>query len=76
VRRVVAIVTASTLALLSSSGFAHAAPPSADLAEVAIGTFLVALGVMAFLGLVYLAKSWLGLIKLPPPEDPDAGGHH
>ena len=59
------------LGFFATTGFAHAA---LDRTEVIVGTFLVALGLMAFLFLIYLVKWMFGLDTMPPPE-PDAGDH-
>ena len=62
------------LGLFASTGVSHAA---SDKTEVMVGTFLVVLGLMAFLFIVFLVKWMLGLDRMPPAE-PDAGdqAHH
>jgi hypothetical protein len=74
--KLLTVVAVALLSLGLGTGYAHAAPPSEDLAEVAIGTFLVALGLFFLMYVVYVLKAWLGLVKMPPPEDHDAAGHH
>jgi hypothetical protein len=59
------------LGVFASTGFAHAAT---DRTEVMVGTFLVVLGLMSFLFLVFLIKWILGVGSMPPP-DADAGDH-
>ena len=72
------IAASTTLALLMSIALAGGAQAAdqPDLEEVAIGTFLGALGLMAFLLVVYLIKRAAGLVRLPPPEADGGDGHH
>jgi hypothetical protein len=65
----------SILGLLATTGISEAAK-GPDASDVALGTFAVVLGVMAFLGLVFLLKMALGGVRPPPPEEPSAGAHH
>ena len=67
--------TLALLTLIAFGGVAYAAD-NPDLEEVAIGTFLVALGLMTFLLIVYLIKHAAGLDKPPPPEAEGGDGHH
>jgi hypothetical protein len=60
---------------LATTGVAGAAR-SPDLTEIVIGTFLMALGLMLFLSLIYAVKVATGIEKPLPPEEPDAAGHH
>jgi len=46
-----------------------------DAPDVAIGTALVVVGVMAFLTLMYVLKVLLGGPRQMPPEEPDSGHH-
>jgi hypothetical protein len=49
--------------------------PSRD--ELMVGTFLVSLGLMALLALVYAVKWYFGLDRQPPIDLPDPhAGHH
>jgi hypothetical protein len=61
------------LGFLAVTGTAHAQSPDRD--EIVVGTFLLALGLMFVLLLVYLAKRLFGLEQTLPPEA-DAGEHH
>lgn len=63
------------LGLFATTGITAAAK-SPDLTAVAGGTFLVALGAMAFLFIIYLIKVASGLEKRLPPEEPGAPEHH
>ena len=61
---------------LATTGVAGAAR-SPELTKIAIGTFLVFLGVMIFLSIIYAIKVATGIEKPLPPEQPDAAaGHH
>lgn len=68
------------LVLALAGGFAFTGVSEAakgpDANEVTLGTLLVAFGVMAFLGLIYLLKSALGFTRALPPEEPPMGEHH
>ena len=69
-------LTLAVATLVGTTGVSHAAL-SPDATEVGIGTFVVALGFIAFLFLAYLLKRALGLVKTPPPpENTGVGGHH
>jgi len=63
------------ISLAGLAGNAYAAE-NPDRDEVIIGTVLVALGTMLLLLLVYLIKWYFGLVRLPPPPEPDAHEHH
>ncbi len=72
--RIAVSAALALLTLIAFAGVSYAAENS-DLEEVAIGTFLVALGLMAFLLIVYLIKHAAGLDK-PPPEAESGDSHH
>ncbi|HWO72293.1 MAG TPA: hypothetical protein VNN21_01910 [Dehalococcoidia bacterium] len=62
-------------AFLASAAVASAEfNPSRD--EKVIGTFVVALGVMLFLGLIYAVKWYFGLEHAPEEVDMPEHGHH
>jgi hypothetical protein len=75
IRRLAFTFFCAVLALLAGTGFAEAAK-GPDAANVALGTFIAVLIMMAFLGLVFLLKVLLGGVRPLPPEEPSAGGHH
>jgi len=60
--------------VIASTGYSQAAQ-GPDAPDVAIGTALVVVGVMAFLSLMYLLRVVLGGPRQMPPEEPDSGHH-
>ena len=66
-------LAAALLACYASTGAAFAADYS-DRTEVMVGTGLVVLGFLTILGLAYLLKRLLGLVRLPVDE-PQATTH-
>ena len=72
-------LTAAGLAIsafIANTAIAGAAR-SPELTKIAIGTFLVALGLMIFLSIVYAIKVATGIERPLPPEDPNiTQGHH
>ncbi|MPZ47767.1 MAG: hypothetical protein GEU75_00345 [Dehalococcoidia bacterium] len=72
--RVTVSLSLALLAVIATTGVASAAT---DQEKVAVGTFLLAVGIMAFLALIYFLKRALGLEKALPAE-PDTGpnAHH
>ena len=71
-------LTAAGLALcgfIASTAVAGAAR-SPELTKIAIGTFLVALGLMLFLATIYAIKVATGIVRPLPPEDLNATPDH
>ena len=60
------------LGLFATTGVSHAA---SERTEIMVGTFLVVLGVMAFLLVVFLVKWMMGVDRGLQPPEPDAGDH-
>ena len=77
VERLAFATSIAALGFLAATRVAGAAR-SPHLAAVAIGTFLVALGLMLFLSIIYAIKLAAGIEKpLPPPPPEETGaGHH
>ena len=72
------LLFATSLAVLGAFGAAGLtqAAKGPDAGDVATGTILVVLGVMAVLTIVYAIKVALGAARALPPEEPAAGEHH
>jgi hypothetical protein len=73
-------LTALTLALMGVAAMtapAFAAADSPDQDSIMLGTFLLVLGVMSFLFVVWMVKHYFGADRMPPaPADDGHGGHH
>ncbi len=74
-QRVGFALTLAILGLLASTGISEAAK-GPDARDVALVTLLVVVCSMTFLTLMFMLRVALGGVRTPPPEEPNAGGHH
>jgi hypothetical protein len=64
--RIAVSFAVALLGVLAATAPAYADNP--DREEIAVGTFLVALGLMLVLFIAYMVRHAFGLDRMPPPE--------
>jgi hypothetical protein len=70
------LLFANGFALSALFAFVGVANAASERTKVGVGTFLLALGVMGFLFIVFLVKYYFGLAGvIPPPVEDDHSSH-